>query len=150
MKAWLYRVSALLLGAALVVLLGCEGSDDTQSLTVHPSRVSLGSSDYYQVFIASGPTLTATNTTRALTPEPQSEDEGPTGSEPTETYTGSGGGLRALALPLEWSVSDPNLGSIREATGDRAVYVRTSALGMNVITVKDQYGAEGVATVNQK
>ena len=57
--------------------------------------------------------------------------------------------LRVLSLPLEWSVSNPALGSINERGGYSAVYVRNSGNGANVIRVKDQYGAEGIATVHQ-
>jgi len=135
---------------ALIVGNGCEDGSETRSLTVHPARVSLAEGDYYQEFIASGPTSMATNTVSATTPENVSANAGPTGGEPQETYQGSGRGLSELALPLEWSVSDPSLGSIREASGDRAVYARTGKKGMQIVRVKDQYGAEGFAVVNQK
>lgn len=54
-----------------------------------------------------------------------------------------------LALPLEWRVSNPALGTITSSSGYSAVYSRTSQSGVNVIIVEDQYGAEGMATVNQ-
>ena len=58
--------------------------------------------------------------------------------------------LRVLSLPLEWSVSNPGLGSINARGGYSAVYVRNTGSGANVVRVKDQYGAEGIATVQQK
>jgi hypothetical protein len=65
------------------------------------------------------------------------------------TSTNDASGLRALSLPLEWSVSNPSLGYIVAGSGASAVYVRTATIGINVITVQDQYGAEGIATVRQ-
>lgn len=58
------------------------------------------------------------------------------------------GGLRALSLPMEWSVSSPLLGTIDTAyRGDSAVYVSRDVEGVNLVTVRDQYGAEGHATI---
>jgi len=62
-------------------------------------------------------------------------------------------GLRALSLPLEWSVSDKALGSIAFAGGNTAVYrpvtSPATAHGFNAILVEDQYGAQGMASVAQ-
>jgi hypothetical protein len=67
----------------------------------------------------------------------------------TQTFTATGG-LRALSLPLAWSVSNPDLGNIAASGGYTASYVRNSTnSGDNSIIVVDQYGAEGVATVRQ-
>lgn len=58
------------------------------------------------------------------------------------------GGIRALSLPMTWSVSNPLLGTIDPAYhGDFAVYVGRDSNGVNLVTVRDQYGAEGHATV---
>lgn len=58
------------------------------------------------------------------------------------------GGLRALSLPLSWSVSNPIVGNIDPAyRGEVAVYVSTDSNGVNLVTVIDQYGAEGHATI---
>lgn len=54
-----------------------------------------------------------------------------------------------LALPLEWRVSDPALGSI-SGTGSNAVYLRTTRVGNNLVIVRDQYEAEGFAAVTQE
>ncbi|MFU8780668.1 MAG: hypothetical protein ACNA71_06545 [Kiritimatiellia bacterium] len=56
---------------------------------------------------------------------------------------------RALYYPLEWSVSNGGIGSIREVAGDSAVYVAGNRSGVNTIVVRDQSGAEGVAVVTQ-
>jgi len=67
----------------------------------------------------------------------------------TQTFTVTNG-LRELSLPLEWSVSDPELGRIGAAGGYSASYIaNTNKSGNNTIFVKDQYDAEGVATVRQ-
>lgn len=55
-----------------------------------------------------------------------------------------------LALPLEWSVTDPGLGGISYHAGSNAVYTRTSASGDNIIIVVDQYGRQGMASVHQE
>ena len=63
--------------------------------------------------------------------------------------TNSASGLRPLSFPLEWTVSNRALGSIRPSGNVSAVYTRTAANGVNVVTVKDQYDAEGYATIRQ-
>jgi len=75
----------------------------------------------------------------------------------TVTFTVGGGtnstadsGLRALSLPLEWWVDNPALGRIIAAGGTQATYTRTSQGGINVVRVRDQYDAEGYATVHQR
>jgi hypothetical protein len=55
----------------------------------------------------------------------------------------------ALALPLEWSVSDPSLGNILYKSGWTARYEGGSANGENTVAVRDQYDNEGYATVKQ-
>jgi hypothetical protein len=55
---------------------------------------------------------------------------------------------RDLALPLEWSVSDGNLGRIVSSSGYSATYQRLSGGGaVNTVTAKDQYENEGYATI---
>lgn len=58
-------------------------------------------------------------------------------------------GTRDLSMPLEWSVSNPERGSISHSSGDSAVYIRTANNGVNTVTVRDQYGAKGAAFVEQ-
>lgn len=54
-----------------------------------------------------------------------------------------------LALPLEWRVANPALGTIASSSGSNAVYVAHRQRGDNIIYVRDQYDAEGYATVHQ-
>ena len=57
----------------------------------------------------------------------------------------------SLALPLEWSVSKPELGNIVSHSGSNAIYAANSGkIGSNVITVRDQYKNEGSAVVTQQ
>jgi len=56
---------------------------------------------------------------------------------------------RQIYYPLEWAVSNGALGSIRDAAGDTAVYVAGDSEGVNTVTVRDQAGAEGVASIAQ-
>ena len=58
------------------------------------------------------------------------------------------GGTNALSLPLTWSITKPELGRFMGASGLKAVYQRTAA-GANIVTARDQYGSEGIASVNQ-
>jgi hypothetical protein len=67
---------------------------------------------------------------------------------PNSAVTLSASGLRDLSLPLAWSVENPALGNISPAfTGSNAVYVSTRIEGANMVTVRDQYGAEGHAVI---
>lgn len=65
------------------------------------------------------------------------------------TVSGPTNSGRNFMLPVEWKVSNPSLGWIGEAAGDRAYYHRTSAGGDNVITVTDEYDRRGFAVVHQ-
>lgn len=56
---------------------------------------------------------------------------------------------RTIFYPLEWTVSDSSLGTVREAAGDSAVYVANDSEGVNTVTVRDQAGAEGIASITQ-
>ncbi len=55
-------------------------------------------------------------------------------------------GLRDLSFPLTWDLSNRGIGSIVAREGADAEYVRL-APGVNIVMVRDQYGAEGYATV---
>lgn len=68
----------------------------------------------------------------------------------TQTFTAEGTAENELALPLVWTVSDPNLGVIRSTVGLSAVYESSGRVGNNIITVRDQGQAEGLATVVQR
>jgi len=61
-----------------------------------------------------------------------------------------GGTNELLALPLTWGVSNPNLGQISAASGFTAVYRRTPANGVNMVTVRDQFENEGFVTITQR
>jgi hypothetical protein len=54
-----------------------------------------------------------------------------------------------LSLPLEWSLSDPSLGSIIQQSGNVCLYARSAKNGENIITVKDQLQNTGFATIHQ-
>jgi hypothetical protein len=113
--------AAVVVGALIA---GCETGGDTVALTIVPDFVDL-----------SDTISTNSTTTNTI----------------TQTFTVDTNGLRKLSLPLDWSVSDTNLGTIGASGGYSASYVRTSISnhGDNAITVEDQYGAKGVATVRQ-
>jgi hypothetical protein len=110
-------------GVCGMLMVGCETGDSTVALTVTPSQV----------------TLTSTNSTVWFT----------VGNTTTGTNTVTTSDLRDLSLPIEWRVSNPGLGVIVATDGRSAIYTRTPAGGVNIVTAKDQYGAEGLATVTQ-
>ncbi len=55
----------------------------------------------------------------------------------------------SLALPLEWRVSNPALGSIEITGRASAIYRRTGRHGMNTVTARDQYKNEGFCVIEQ-
>ena len=65
----------------------------------------------------------------------------------TQLFTAQIGGV--LGLPLSWRVTNPALGDIISSSGSNAIYSRTSEAGVNQVIVRDQYEAEGFATVSQ-
>lgn len=73
-----------------------------------------------------------------------------TGAMATTTFSAAGSASNSLALPLMWTVSDSSLGTIRSAVGVSAVYQSTGKKGNNIVTVRDQGEAEGMATVTQR
>ena len=114
----------------LIALVGCDSTDEAHdSLTVSPSAATLQNVNDV-VTLTVGPSLggTTTNVVSAVS---------------------TTGGLRDLSLPLTWSVVNPDLGQIVAASGRQAVYARTALPGINVVTVRDQYNAEGIATITQ-
>lgn len=127
-----FRVlSVAAIAVAVGCLIGCETTDEWDtSLTVTPSSRTLQTYPSSVTFVVSGGTgsVGATGTT----------------SEVTSATLG------ALSLPLTWSVSNPTLGGIVTSGGNQAIYTRARRDGINIITVRDQYGAEGYATVNQE
>ena len=58
--------------------------------------------------------------------------------------------LLNLSLPLEWISVNKVLGDIIGAAGNSATYARTGVDGVNVVVVKDQFGAEGIVSVQQQ
>jgi hypothetical protein len=109
------------LSAVVWGLVGCETGDGTAALTVTPTEVFL---------------VGATNTVRLTV--------GSAGG------TNTTAGLRSRSLPLEWRVTNPALGQILESSGFVAIYVRSPQNGINTVTVKDQYDAEGFAVIHQR
>ena len=56
----------------------------------------------------------------------------------------------SLALPLEWRVSNPALGTIVGQSGSNAIYSANTRTGNNVVTVRDQFKNEGSAVITQQ
>jgi len=54
-----------------------------------------------------------------------------------------------MALPIQWTVSKPELGYIAHSSGFSARYFRYAVDGDNVIIARDQYDNEGYALVKQ-
>ncbi len=56
----------------------------------------------------------------------------------------------SLALPLTWTVSNPELGTISGTSGISAIYTRTPQNGINTVMVTDQYENEGFLALRQE
>jgi len=87
-------------------------------------------------------------TGRSLTVEPATVTLG--GTTNAVIFAVASNSLRELSLPIVWEVANPALGNIAVSEGASARYVGTALRGINVVTARDQYGAEGFATVNQQ
>jgi len=130
-------IAAMAVALAAILQVGCEDDGGaTNPLVIEPI--------VYDFTSLSGSTTTnagATNGTTNVTV---------TAGGNTNTVVFSVvGGTRDLSLPLEWEVSNQALGQIISVGGSNAVYVRTPASGVNVVTARDQYDSEGFATVIQ-
>ena len=87
-------------------------------------------------------------TGRALTVDPSTVTlRGTTNTVMLMVTTNS---LRDLSLPITWRVTNQALGSVVASEGPTAQYSRTSLRGLNVVVARDQYGAEGFATISQQ
>ena len=121
MKTGLWLAVAMVTGLAVgVILSGCDSAGGLNGLQVSPDSATLSSSN------------------RVLKISAQIQSD--------------------LALPLQWSVSAPSLGSLFSA-GSNAVYTASFseesnqvslATGNQIVTVKDQYGNEGVCAIVQQ
>lgn len=129
---WTRWVLPLGLSAAAVVgflcFTGCEDADNVSSLTVEPSFVDLAR-------------VAVTNPTSI-----------------TLTFSVAEKDLRDLSLPLKWAVKDKSLGDIAFQSGRSVAYIVKWldpdddggwVHGVNALTVVDQYGARGAATILQ-
>ncbi|MEI6564572.1 MAG: hypothetical protein WCO42_09745 [bacterium] len=82
---------------------------------------------------------------------PSSVTLGGASSNATEAVVFTAQTSGTLALPLEWRVSNPALGTIISQSGSNATYKANSgAKGDNIITVRDQYQNEGSAVITQQ
>lgn len=54
-----------------------------------------------------------------------------------------------LILPLEWRVADPEYGSISSDGGVTAIYTSNGKVGATAVTVEDQIGRRGAASITQ-
>jgi hypothetical protein len=84
--------------------------------------------------------LTIKAATTTLTAETRTLDVSAEGVDQTNS----------LALPLVWSVSNPELGTLSGATGVTAIYTRTQQNGINTLSVMDQYENEGYLAIRQE
>jgi len=89
--------------------------------------------------------------TDGLSISPSSPTLGSGSSNSTSAVVFTVGVRDSLALPLQWSVSNPSMGGIISASGSNATYVANAGkTGDNIITVQDQYGNKGSAVVIQQ
>jgi hypothetical protein len=118
-----FRRGCVLLAAALLcgTLTACEETEQGTAISVTPDTAVLTGSGDSIVF-------TATPAVDGLVTN----------------------GVDSLFLPLEWEVSNPDIGKIQRSGGYSAVYESNGRVGQNFITVRDQAGSEGVALVEQR
>jgi len=90
-----------------------------------------------------------TSADSAMTVDPPSVDL--TVSNRTQVFTAALTTTNTtLVLPLNWSVSNPALGTIKASQGVTAVYESAGNVGENTVTVRDQTGnSEAMALVRQ-
>ncbi|MBM4149197.1 MAG: hypothetical protein FJ224_09140 [Lentisphaerae bacterium] len=116
--------------AASVFFLGCETATTDQDVAVLQIQPQTA---YLQ---GEGTSVLFTVTAKAYVD---------VGQGTSTTLTGK------IYLPLQWSVSRPDLGRIAQETGNQALYVKVPGTeGQNVVNVRDQGGSEGMAVVNQQ
>ena len=112
------------IGTVLLMLLvtGCEDAETGSALTVTPSEVNV---------TGVGATSYFTAAARVDAGEATNRNE-------------------EIIYPLVWSVSNPTLGGLMSSAGDSAVYESNGRKGQNVVFVKDGFGREGLAVINQR
>ena len=115
-----YQETALA-GVNHVIVMGSDGSEGLVTITQNPAQT-----------IASGP-LTLTPSSIILTNASESVIFSATLSNAANTSS---------LLPLQWQVTDSSLGSIVQASGLQATYVRNgSAAGNNTVVVRAADGS---------
>ena len=100
------------------------------------------------VMVCAGCEKTTTGIVIVLTP-PDADIDVSSAVTFTASIPAADSATRTLYYPLEWSVSKTGLGTIQQSAGNTAVYVAGKTEGVNTVTVRDQMGAEGVASVSQ-
>jgi hypothetical protein len=111
------------LAAATLFWLGCEETSTHTAIIVTPSEVEYTGSLAVAVFF-----------TAEKAPLPGQTDLS------TNRWD-------RLYLPLEWSVRDSSLGGFIAVSGYNAEYAGTGEPGLQIVSVRDQAGNEGMATI---
>lgn len=116
-----------MLGTGVVLTTGCESTSTVeQTITVTPASSSL----YFLVPNGTNEAVELDRLSVTLTAQGNS----------TNTF---------LVLPLEWTVANGSLGRILSSAGVSAVYEAYPKDGVNSVTVRDQIGQSGVASITQ-
>lgn len=135
---------AMLVG---VVLTGCESAKNSEGLIIDPVSADMAGDGSTRWF-----TVIGKNDAANITSSNDGSSTTSTGTSTNDTSTTtitSNMALNDLSYPLEWSVSNPAMGTIIRSSGDTALYRMNAVSGHQVITVRDQYGNEGYASVYQ-
>jgi hypothetical protein len=119
---WMKRWVGVLAIVLLVIMTGCEDAETGSALSVTPSEVNV---------TGVGATSYFTVAARVDAGEATNRNE-------------------EIIYPLVWSVSNPTLGGMMSSAGDSAVYESNGRKGQNVVFVKDGFGREGLAVINQR
>lgn len=133
-------MAALAIGLAA----GCDEAETDSALAVDPARSEV-------VGIGATVLLTAFDPDQGVytySPTPDQYRVAKAAQTPSVEETAA---LSAqIILPLKWHVSNPALGRIASQGGYSAIYESFGGRGQNYITVKDQFGREGIAVVSQR
>ncbi len=120
-----------------LLMTGCDEATGLEPILISPSESEMTTRDTTVWLAASFPGATA-----AIKADDTNGTSTVAFGDPVDTTD-------ILHLPLTWKVTNPALGQIVSQGGASAVYVRTTATGVNRIIVRDQYDNEGFATIRQ-
>ena len=138
--------AGLLLAGLLGLAAGCgEDAETDTALAITPTKADIAGSGTTVVMTVYDPDEGVYGYS------PVYEDENQANKVSVDSGVNLSSNLDSqIFLPLEWSVSQPELGIIRSSAGYVAVYESFGGRGQNIVMVHDQVGRAGIAVVNHR